>query len=404
MSQIDFSLKNPTIIVVGLSAASMAFITKLRTFDKDSKVLAFSAEKDFPYNRCFLADFLTGDSTVQEIELKPHDFFEKNNIQVFFDTRVDRIEPQNNVVFAQEKSYRYDYLFLGIGTRPLIPGPFKNIECQGIFTFHTLADMQNITNFIQEQNPKSAVVIGAGLNGVEAASSLIEKGLSVALVEGQETILPGQVDDQTASWIASYARYKGLTILQGCKAAGIYQNKGKSLEAVELATGTKIATEMLVLACGSVLNSELLELTGIELEKGSIRVNQNMQTNIPNILAGGDICVVPDMISKKLMRSTTWSDAMLQGLCAATTLSPAPRAYPGMVGLRDSYFFCKHFYACGDTTGNLGYIRTVCKQTEDELEIIFTQNEILKGFILVGDVSKVAQLKKTYTSQEKFLS
>ncbi len=388
-----------TIIVVGLSAASMAFITKLRTFDKDSKVIAFSAEKDFPYNRCLLADFLTGESSLQDIALKPQDFFEQNNIQVFFNTRVDRIDSKNNSVFVQEKQYTYDYLFLGIGTRPFIPPTFKNIVCDGIFTFHTLEDMQKIENFIKQEKPKSAVVIGAGLNGIEAVSSLVQKGLSVAVIEAQKTILPGQVDHQTAEWIADQARYQGVTIIQGRKAVGICQ-QGKVLKAIKLETGTKITAEILVIAAGSALNNELLDGTGIELEHGSIVVNQNMQTNISNILAAGDICAAPDMISKKLTRSTTWSDAMLQGLCAATTLSQASRAYPGMIGLRDSYFFNKSFYACGDTSGKSGFLRTVHKETQHDLEILFIQNQILKGFILVGDVSRVAELKKIYLSQE----
>jgi NAD(P)H-nitrite reductase large subunit len=390
-----------TIIIVGLSAASMAFIAKLRTLDKDSKIIAFSAEKDFPYNRCFLADFLTGESSLQDIALKPKDFFEQNNIQVFFDRRVDRIDSKNNSVFVQEKQYTYDYLFLGIGTRPFIPPAFKNIVCDGIFTFHTLEDMKKIEAFIKQQNPKSAVVIGAGLNGIEAVSSLIQKGLSVAVIEAQETILPGQVDHQTAGWIADQARHQGVTIIQGKKAVDIGQ-EGKTLKAIKLETGTKITTEILVIAAGSALNSELLEGTGIEVEKGSIIVNQHMQTNISNILAGGDICAVPDMMSKKRARSTTWFDAMLQGLCAATTLSKTPRPYQGMIGLRDSYFFNKSFYACGDTAGKSGFLRTTAKKTQYDLEVIFTQNGILKGFILVGDVSRVGDLKKIYLSQGMF--
>lgn len=387
-----------TIIVVGLSAASMAFITKLRTFDQSSKIIAFSAEKDFPYNRCLLADFLTEESTLEEIELKPQDFFEKNNIETFFNVRVDRIDSKNNMVFAQDKSYSYDYLFLGIGTYPFIPQPFKNLSCEGIFTFHTLEDMHKIASFIEQQKPKSAVVIGAGLNGIEAASSLASKGLVVTIIEAQKNILPGQVDQATADWIANHARCQSIKILQGHKAIGIYQ-EGQRLQGIQLETGAQIAADILVITAGSSLNNQLLDGTDVQLEHGSIVVNQNMQTTIPNIFAGGDICAVHDIVSKKLTRSTTWSDAMLQGLCAATTLSQTPRAYPGMIGLRDSYFFGKNFYACGDTTGQSGFIRTVCKDTKDDLEILFTQDGILRGFILVGDTSRVAELKKLYLSQ-----
>ncbi len=386
------------IIVIGLSAASMAFITKLKSFDQTSQVIAFSAEKDFPYNRCFLADFLTNESSLADIQLKPEDFFQKNNIQVYFNTKVTKIDPQNQQVFTDEKSYHYDYLFLGIGTRPFIPASLNNFDGQGVFTFHTLSDMHKISKFIETHNPKSAVVIGAGLNGIEAASSISSKGISVALIEAQNGILPGQADQDAANWLEALIRKKGLMIIKKHKVINLCAHEG-FVSSVELDSGTKVATDLVIIAAGSKLNSELLENTGIELYNGSIVVNQNMQTNISNILASGDICVVPDMISKELTRSTTWSDAMLQGLCAATTLSSAQRLYPGMIGMRDSYFFGKDFYACGQTAGISGLLKTICKQTDQDLEIIFTQQGVLKGFMLVGDIARLSELKKIYVTQ-----
>lgn len=386
-----------TIIVVGLSAASMAFITKLRSFDQNSKIIALSAEQDFPYNRCFLADFLTGDSTLQNIALKPQDFFEKNNINVLFNTRVERIDTQNNQVFVGATAYQYDFLFLGIGTRPFIPVSLKNFEKQGVFTFHTLADMQNILRYIEDKNPKSAVVIGAGLNGIEAASSLVSKGIPVAVVEAQDFILPGQVDQETAVWLENIARRHSVMIVKNHKVIELC-SQGASVTAVKLNSGAKIICDMVIIAAGSQLNNELLQNTGITLHEGSILVNQHMQTNIPNILAGGDICAVPDIVSKQLTRSTTWSDAMLQGLCAATTLSSTPRPYPGMIGMRDSYFFGKDFYACGQTIGQ-SLTKVINNQSEQALKVTFFQDGALKGFILIGDISSLSDLKREYLSQ-----
>ncbi len=386
-----------TIIVVGLSAASMAFITKLRSFDKDSKIIAFSAEKDFPYNRCFLADFLTQENSLEDIALKPADFFEKNNIELYLNTQVLKIDTKNQKIFTEKKSYSYDYLFLGIGTRPYIPPTLQNSIGQGLFTFHTLEDMNNIANYIETKKSKSAVVIGAGINGIEAASSLVSKGLSVALIEAQSSILACQVDSQSAHWIENVARSHGIMVIKGHRVDSLCGSEG--IAAVKLDSGTKIVCDIAIIAAGSKLNNELLEGTGIELHQGSILVNQNMQTNISNILASGDICVVPDMINKKLTRSTTWSDAMLQGLCAATTLSNTVRPYTGMIGMRDSYFFGKDFYACGQTTGLQGLVKEICKETDQDLEVLFTQNGVLKGFILIGDISRLSELKKAYLTQ-----
>ncbi|MBI2345114.1 FAD-dependent oxidoreductase [Candidatus Dependentiae bacterium] len=389
---------NKSIIVVGLSAASMAFITKMRSFDQSSSIIAFSAEKDFPYNRCFLADFLTGKSDLSNIELKPQDFFEKNNIVVHLNSRVDRIDSKQQQIFVGHKSYNYDNLFLGIGTRPLIPESLKNCKADGLFTFHTLQDMQSILKFIKNRQPRAAVVIGAGLNGIEAASSLYSQGIPVALIEAQDSILPGQIDQKSGYWVENIVRRHGVMIIKNHKVIEVCHKNGL-VHGVRLETHSKVRCDMVIIAAGSQLNSELLDHTDIQLQNGSIIVNENMQTSVPNILAGGDICVVPDIISKQLTRSTTWPDAMLQGLCAATTLSLNPRKYPGLIGLRNSHFFGKDFYACGVTNGQFDYLRQACLQTDDALNVLFTQNEILKGFILIGDISSLSELKNIYLSK-----
>lgn len=390
-----------TVIVVGLSAASMSFITKLRSVDKECEIICFSAESHMPYNRCLLADLLTHETTAEKIELKPADFFAQNNINCYLNHRVTRIDTAQQQVWVDDRSYRYDYLFLGIGTRPFIPLALKKSDIEGVFTFHTMSDIENIENYIMQRQPQTAIVIGAGLNGVEAASCLAQKGLAVTLIEAQSTILPGQVESEIAQVLMSMICQHGVTVLVGRKVMQLTVISGHVV-GVTLDTGAVVTSDMVVIAAGSQLNSELLLGTGIELHQGSIVVSQNLQTSIANVLAAGDICVAPDFITKKLIRSTTWSDAMLQGLCAATTLTSSPRAYQGIIGLRDSYFFGKEFYACGQTVGG-DYQTKVRVLNHDAIDILYVQNGRLMGFVLIGDVSRVPELKRWYMTQEKIL-
>jgi len=390
-----------TVIVVGLSAASMSFITKLRSVDKECAIICFSAESKMPYNRCLLADVLTQDSNSKEIQLKPDNFFELNNITYHLNHVVTKIDTHQQLIWVGEKSYGYDYLFLGIGTRSFVPAALREQKLSGVFTFHTLSDMEQIENYIVERRPCTAIVIGAGLNGIEAASSLMAKGISVTIIEAQKNLLPGQVEDEIADWLMAKVCHHGVTVLTGRKAMKLCSEQG-NVVGVKMDTGSVLSSDMVVIAAGSQLNSELLSGTHIELHQGSIIVSQHLQTNVPNVLAAGDICAVPDFISKKLVRSTTWSDAMLQGLCAATTLTSTPRAYQGAIGLRDSYFFGKDFYACGQTVGH-AYSKHIRVLSDDQVDILYVQDGRLMGFVLIGDVSCVPELKKWYVTQEKIL-
>jgi len=384
------------IIVVGLSAASVSFVTKLRSFDKESEIICFSAENDFPYNRCLLADFLTNDITEEGLFLKPKEFFSNNNIQIYLNSRVTKIDFERQMVFVDQKNYSYEYLFLGVGARSVVPS-FMNTLHQGVFQFHALRDIKNIQKYLNDYKPKTVTVIGAGLNGMEVASSLQEKGLNVTIIESAENILSSQVDQDIAQWLLknSLAAH-GVKVITGHKVITLcFDETVKKVIGVQLETGSIIASDMVVVTVGSIVNNELMHNTSLNMLYGSVVVDEYLRTNITNVFAAGDVCLVQDIVTKQLTRSMTWSDAMLQGLCAATNFGSTPRSYQGIIGLRDSYFFGKDFFACGKTTGIDGY-DVIKKIDEQNIEVIYSKDNKVKGFVLIGDVSRVGILKKKY--------
>lgn len=396
------------IIVIGMSAASVAFVTKLRSFDQESEIICFSGEPDVPYNRCFLADVLTGESTQDQIALKPKDFFVHNNISVFYNTWVTNIDTANKMVYVGELSYPYDVLFIGTGTHTMVPKFAQDCIASGLFMFHALQDMRAITDHINRFKSKTALVIGAGLNGLEAVSSLMQCGLAVGVVEAQSSVLAGQVDGQVAHFVTTIMAHKGALIATGRRVVQLCI-RNNCVVGVRLDSGAHLGADMVILAAGSVVNSELLQGTGIELNSGSIVVDEHMRTNVEGVFAGGDVCMVKDFVTGQVTRSTTWSDAMLQGLCAATTLSQAPRVYQGMIGLRDSYFFGKDFYACGKTVGysvDCG-VDEVTKMDEQGIAKFYLKGNVLQGFVLLGSssvsgsiMSRIGEFKKWYVTKQ----
>ena len=389
-----------TFIVIGASAASIAFISKLRSFDKSSRIICFSGEQYVPYNRCFLADFLTNECLLQDLQLKPEDFFTKNNVELHLHTWVSKIDVHEKRVLVESTWHLYDELFLGIGTRPFLPKCMQEITAEGLYTFHTLADMHKIQNFIDKAQPKTVLVVGAGLNGIEAASSLVQLGLSVGVVAAKETVLAGQLDQQAAKWLTHRIQQQGVLIINNQRVIQVFCNQDR-IVAARLGSGTIIFVDMVVVAAGSVVNIELVKDTGIKLHQGSVLVDQFLKTTIDHVWAAGDLCAVQDMKTQELVRSTTWSDAMLQGLCAATNFSSNPRQYPGILGLRDSYFFGKDFYACGQTVGHGNNIKMLCKIDHENVQTLYLEDGVLVGFVLMGDISCLARLKQFYTTGQK---
>lgn len=386
-------------VVIGASAASIAFITKLRSFDKESEITCLSGESYIPYNRCLLADYISDDISFGDMVLKTEDFFKQQNILLRLNTWVTQIDTKNNCVCIGDENIVYDYLFLGVGTRPFIPNIGAEDVKEGLFTFHTADDAKKLSHYIDQQKPSNVIVVGGGINGIECVSSLHSRHQAVGLIERSPQILPTQADQQVVHHLTRMMQQKSIALFMGQEVEKICTKQGK-VTSVLLKSGSHLMTECVVLATGSTVNSDLLQDTGIATSHGSIVVDQCLKTNIDNVYAGGDVCTVQDMVTKKTVKSATWADAMLQGLCAATQFSQKPRLYPGYVGLRDSKFFEQDFYACGQTVDHDSDVESVILKQDSILHAFYIKENCLIGFVLLGDISKLADYKKIYLTQQ----
>jgi NAD(P)H-nitrite reductase large subunit len=367
------------IVVIGASAASIGFISKLRSFDTQSQIICFSGESHTPYNRCLLEDFVSLDKDFTELQLKPEEFFKEHCVDLRLSSWVTSIDRQLKNVTVNGEQESYDYLFIGTGTSPFIP-KIPGTDLLGVFGFHNFADVDKLDDFIQNRMPKFAVVVGAGINGIEAASALVSRGLKVTVVDLYDSIMPLQVDKKAALFVETLMKDAGVTIFKGQKIVGLQVRNKDAVGRVQFESGAFLPTDCVVLATGSRVNSALVESAGLKTHEGSLVVNDSMQTSDPAIYAGGDICMAPDILSKELVRSMTWSDAMLQGLTAATQLSDTPRLYPGIVGMRDSQFFGLEFYACGQTS-DVELFEVIEIRKKEQLHKFYLFDNQLKGFI-----------------------
>jgi len=387
------------IVVIGASAASIGFIAKLRSFDVKTQIICFSGEKSIPYNRCLLADFVSQEKDLIDLQLKSEDFFKENNVDLRLNSWVTSIDRENKTVTVNGNQESYDALFIGIGTQPFIPN-IPGLDLPGVFGFHTFADVEKLNNFIDEHRPKNAIVVGAGINGIEAVSSLVDRGVKVAVVDIHSYIMPLQVDQSTSHYIEKKLTDAQVAMYKGHKVIALETRNQQVVGRVKLEGGACIPTDCVVLATGSRVNGDLIKQAGLKMLQGSIVVNESMQTSDSSIYAGGDVCIAQDIISKEMVRSMTWSDAMLQGLTAATQFSDKPRLYPGIVGMRDSKFFDCDFYACGQTI-ETDIFDIIENHKKGYFHRFYLSQGVLKGFVLVGNVENLAKYRTFYLTQQE---
>ena len=375
-------MKKYTYIIVGTAAAGMSAVNKLWQLDPAASILCISHEKEKPYIKCFLADYMAGEKKEEQLFTKI--FHEK--VDFVFDKRVVAIEREKKeVVLSDNATIEYDFLLLATGSSPALPA-IPGIDAAGVFTFHTLADTNRILSYLAENDFSHVTIIGAGLSGLEAADALRSQNLGVTVIEQSAQVLPHQIDLEAATFIEERMQAHGILFLPNQRVSEIFNEQGK-VTGVRLTDGAPILTHAVICATGLVPNSEIARTAGLRLIKDSVWVDKYMRTSDEHIYAAGDIVVVKDQVTHELVRSCTWPDAMHQGLIAAHAMANKPKPYPGVMIIASSAFFGVKFAACGSPSffhKGEGYTTISCTGSAEEYCKMVVKDGIPRGFIMIG--------------------
>lgn len=385
------------IIIVGASAAGISALHTLRKLSPEYALVCISQEKELPYNKCFLADYFSGIKKENEIFISP--ITPELQHQFLLGYSVTHINPQKKIIIlSNDQELAYDKLFLGLGSSQYVPPIALINTLQGIFNFHTLADISAIKTYINERSVKRTVIIGAGLSGLECADSLQAYGIETTLVEMNGHVLPSLLPKEPAQFIESHMKKTGITLIFNT-AVKAFEHEDSRVTGVLLADGRVICADMVICATGLRANSDIARQAGIITNYQGILVDEHLQTNFPDIFAGGDAILVKDQITHELSRSCMWPDAMMQGMFAAYAMAGKPRAYPGTVIIGCSAFFGLKFATYGMKNRSCAD-DIIIRQGPDFYHEYLLQNGLLIGFALIGNTHNFALVKRLLLTRQ----
>lgn len=388
-------------IILGSSAAGIGVLNKLRKLAPDDDILCLTAQAEMPYNTCLLADYLSEGTPPRTLWTKTAAFFDQNNITLQRETRITEIDPSQQRVTDQHGThYSYDSLFIGTGTRAYRL-PTERPATSGLFGFQTLTDTTGLDSFLRTETPKTALVIGAGLSGVECADALTERGLSVTIAEYATGVLPTLINHDASATIEQNLTAAGSLFRGGSRVEHIcVNNEGRACGAL-LSDGTLLSADLVVVAIGAQPNSGIAADAGLAIQENSIVVDTALRTSHEGIYAGGDVAAVPLHGSKKHVRSCTWPDAMQQGIFAARSLAGTPAVYPGVTIVLSSHFYGTQFVSAGPVTHPPAEYQQVVRRGDGWYHQYLIHNNRLKGFCLVGKLEQIGVLRRFLTTQEE---
>lgn len=322
------------IVIVGGVGGGATAAARLRRLDERSEVILIERGEHISFANCGLPYYIGGTIKGKEKLLiqTVKGMLERFNIDVRIKTEVIGINREDKTLDIKDletgEVYQesYDYIILSPGAVPIVPD-IEGVSCNSkVFTLRTIPDAEAIVNFIKENNPKNAVVVGGGFIGLEMAENLREKNLDVVLIEALNQVQPS-IDFEMACIIHSHLKRKGVKL--------ILEDSVIKLESsdVILKSGQLIQAEMVVMAIGVRPENTLAVQAGLELGlKGAIKVNEYLQTNDENIFAIGDAVEVKNYIYGSPAYIPLAWPANRQGRIVADNIYGAKKAYKGTLG------------------------------------------------------------------------
>jgi len=305
------------IVIIGAHAAGTDAASAARKTDRSAEITIITDQSVAGYSPCGIPFVLGGHiSSFEDLIVFPPSYYNMMKLDLRLETKAKKIDVENKTVKIENKDGRteilkYDSLILATGAYPLIP-PIKGREKEGVFTLRTLEDGKRISKALEKA--KSAVVIGAGLIGLEAAVAFTERGLKTTVIELLPQILPAMLDRDMAKLVKKHLEEKGISIRTGMGAdeiLGVNHVTGVSVK------GEEIQADLVIVATGVRPNVQLAEDAGIMIgETRGIKTNMKMETSVKDIYAAGDCAESVNMITKRPMLSQLGTTAVRQGKVA----------------------------------------------------------------------------------------
>lgn len=319
------------VIVIGGVAAGTKAAAKLKRQDRNAKVTVYTKSKDISYAGCGLPYYVGGSIETREelIVNTPEKYAGLTGVEVRTEMEAVGIDAAAKTVrFANGETVTYDKLVIATGAVPFVPN-VAGTALRGVFTMRTPDDAIGLRSYIDEAHCRSAVVVGGGFIGLEIAENLMAKGLKVTVVDMAEQIMPNLFDAELAGYLRRQLQRRGLRIVTG---AGLEEVLGS-----ESATGirTNVGSfegDLVVLAIGVRPATAFLADSGIEMNRGTIVVDERQQTSLPDVYAVGDCAQVYNRITGKAQWSAMGSTANITGRCLAKNLTGEDAVYGGCFG------------------------------------------------------------------------
>ena len=362
-------------VIIGNGAAAVGAIEGIRSVDAESKITVISAENRHVYCRPLISYLLEGRTDRKKMLYRPEDFYDRNGVEVLYGEKAVKLDPKTKKVTLESgKTVKYDAVCVATGSTPFVP-PVDGLEkIEKVHTFMTLDDADALE---KDLTPDSKVlIVGAGLIGLKCAEGILERCAKVTVCDLAPRVLSSILDDDCAAIMQSHLEKMGIEFMLDDTAVKLENGTAY------MKSGKKVDFDILVMAVGVRANISLVKDAGGETNRG-ILTDDKMSASLPFVYSAGDCVEGFDATSECRKVMAIMPLAYMQGHCAGVNMAGGEESIRNALPMNSIGFAGLHCMTAGSYTGE-------CYEEKGEgtVKRLFTENNLLKGFILIGDTAR----------------
>ena len=371
-------------VIIGNSFAGMFAAETIRKCDSEGDVRIVSREPQHVYSRAMIHEMLADMVTEPMVYLRDWDFYEKLRIRSLLGKAATSIDADAKTVAVDGADIPYDKLLIAVGARPFIP-PMDGLDAVEHHTFTTLDEARQLKDATAGR--RHAVVLGAGLIGLQCAEALVHVGLHPTVVEMAETVLPMASDEAASAIILSELQAQGMENRTGNTIQEVSELHGRPTEC-KLRSGETIPCDLLVVAVGVRPDVSLAETAGITCDRGIV-VNERMETNVPDIYAAGDCASGPEIVTGLNMALPTIPIASTHGVIAGYNMAGCEKIYRGGVPLNALQFGRVQIVSFGFVKDEAdAEVFTAADPSQSMYKKVIIKDGLITGALFVKDIDR----------------
>lgn len=331
------------LLVVGGGAAGMSAASVAKRNDPGIDVLVAEAGTAISYSACGMPYWVSGLVEGEKdalIVLSAEEARQEREIDVRVRTRAARIDHASRTAVLEgpdeSEDVSYDRLVLAPGTEPRVPFPVP--EEAPVFSLRHLDDGVAVKRFVDDEEPKRAVMVGGGFVGLEMAEALLDRDLEVVLVHSRKTLMSGVLDEDLGQELNErVGKEDGASLVLEARVTGV---SGDADGVTVDAGGETFDADLAVLGLGAAPRTELAQAVGAKTgTTGAIAVDDRMRTDVDHVWACGDAVEFPHKVTGKPVFLPLALHANRSGRIVGENVTGGDKTFPGVLGTTITRFY-----------------------------------------------------------------